>query len=446
LSSRGDGRAAETSLSSWTAATDAAAEQAARLVGAVSMICALRGNPKLRELLRAAAGVEVNDSILVEKAGASTCLLLDSNSLVVALREKPAGLPSVNLMDLISESGPRSEALSAALKAGSVSKLADTVVHALYASALPDRETMGKVLEWAPVIEHEAYGAGTAVVALLDEMRPQVLAALATPHDTSIFRYWRLAHTLANLTMLAADRGARPWLSHMADQFVWADWTPTFALVRERSVWLAACAARSAATFGEPVVEKYLSALRNARHPVRAFDALFGLTAIGIAESSATKSIRGELHSLRKAIDEGTSFKGDHIRAAYDDAMATLAGARAHEQTAVLESVGLKWRSKSAHGLATRGALRRDPLRFYTGGRALGFAILRTVFETAPKDFYPLVNIEETQRLGTPRDAVRAVQQAWSAAALRVAPKLPSEGAGPPYMLWRGSLSRASRG
>jgi hypothetical protein len=275
---------------------------------------------------------------------------------------------------------------------------------------------MGKMLEWAPVIEHEAYGAGFAAMTLLDEMRPQVLASLATTHDAIIFRYWRLVHSLANLTMVAADRGARPWLSHMADEFVWADWTPTYPLVRERSVWLAACAARSAAAFGEPVIEKYLSALRNARHPVKVFDALFGLVAIGIAEGGAAKSIRGELRSLWKAIDEEASFHGDHIRAAYEDAIVTLAGESFSEQRSVLESVGLKWRSKSEHGLATRGALRRDPVRFYTGGHTLGFAILRTVFETAPRDFYPLGHIAETQRLGTTRDAVRAVQQAWNAA------------------------------
>jgi hypothetical protein len=37
----------------------------------------------------------------------------------------------------------------------------------------------------------------------------------------------------------------------MADQFVWEQWTPTFALVRERTIWLAARAARLAAAFGE---------------------------------------------------------------------------------------------------------------------------------------------------------------------------------------------------
>lgn len=57
------------------------------------------------------------------------------------------------------------------------------------------------------------------------------------------------------LALVASSNEARPWLADMANSFVWENWTPSFVLLRERTFWLAAIAARSAAAFGESVVE-----------------------------------------------------------------------------------------------------------------------------------------------------------------------------------------------
>jgi ferredoxin-NADP reductase len=79
--------------------------------------------------------------------------------------------------------------------------------------------------------------------------------------ETVLEKYYALIHTVAHLTLLCSGSGATPWLSDMAKSFTWTNWTPTFPLVRERTVWLAAAAARSAIAFGAEVVDRYAGAL-----------------------------------------------------------------------------------------------------------------------------------------------------------------------------------------
>lgn len=400
-----------------TAAAEAAADWAGRLMGTLSTICAIRDDPQLRDVLRAAVGADGGGRFAIEEPGVPTWLMVDG-PLVAALREKPVGLPCAGMAQLFDGVGPVSNALVEAVDRTSAFTTAADLMRSLYSPTLPDRGTMRLMLGWAPIIEQQAYAAGAALYASIDELRPRVIAAIGAgevPRESSILRYWWQMHALANLTIISADLRAQPWLTDMAEQFVWTNWTPTFPLVRERSAWLAACAARSAAAFGEPVVGKYLAALNKTSDPFKVFDALFGLVAIGIGKPAAAKPILAELHVQRRAIDGDISAHADIVRMTYDDAIATLSGERTREQTETLEAAGLKWRPKSPHGLATRNTLRRDPAQFYSGGRLLGFAMLPTVFETPLENFYPVADVAKAQQLLTMRDAVEVVKQAWVA-------------------------------
>jgi hypothetical protein len=306
--------------------------------------------------------------------------------------------------------------LRSALARTSVSAEASALIGSLYAPEVPDRQTMRAALEWAPALEQSAYAAGAALSSSLDELRPQVIAAVDTdgrPNDSRILNYWLQVHALANLTLVAADLRAQPWLVEMAHQFEWTNWTPTFPLVRERTVWLAACAARSAAAFGEPVAPRYIAVLEATSDPFKAFDALFGLVAIGIARSSATQTILAELRLQRRTLDRRLLAYGEIVRLAYDDAIATLVGNRMRDQRAVLEFAGIKWRSQSPYGLATRNALRQDPARYSADGHFLGFAMLPAVLGTPMDNFYPEADARKSLRQLTMPDAVKVVRRAW---------------------------------
>jgi hypothetical protein len=392
-----------------------AAAQAGQLMSTLSTAWAVRADPQLQSVLRTVAGAEAGGPFAVGQPGRQPWLRVEGGN-VAALRERPEGLPFADMAALLDAGGLVAETLRSALARTSVSAEASELIGSLYAPELPDRRTMRTALEWAPALEQGAYAAGAALCASLDELRPQVLAAVVAaerPSDSRILSYWWQTHALANLTLVAADQRAQPWLADMAYHFEWTNWTPTFPLVRERSVWLAACAARSAAAFGERVAARYLAVLETTNDPFKVFDSLFGLVAIGIARSAAAQTILAEMRLRRRALDGRPLAYGEIVRLAYDDAIATLAGDRVHEQRAVLEFAGIKWRPNSPHGLATRKALRQDPARYSTDGHFLGFAMLPTVLETPLDKFHPEADTRKSLRQLTMLDAVEVVRRAW---------------------------------
>jgi len=168
---------------------------------------------------------------------------------------------------------------------------------------MPSREQYTVLRHWSPLLEQLAYKSGARLSILLDLLRPEIkenLTADAEKAHPQLYLYWSALHVMANLILLASDAECRPWLDEMASRLSWAMWTPTFPLLRERTVWLAACAARSAVAFGEPVIGQYLATLSKAAHPMKAFDALFGLVAIALGREVAADSILSEIDLCNK--------------------------------------------------------------------------------------------------------------------------------------------------
>lgn len=121
-------------------------------------------------------------------------------------------------------------------------------------------------------------------------------------NEARLAQYWMAMHAMGNTMLLSSAPEANPWLSDLAKRIQRVSWTPTFPLLRERTLWLAACAARSAIAFGIDVVEKYLRVVSHATHPVRVFDALYGLSAIALEDADAARSVLAELRSLKGAL------------------------------------------------------------------------------------------------------------------------------------------------
>lgn len=156
-----------------------------------------------------------------------------------------------------------------------------------------DRTNFKKLLEWSAIIEGPAYGIATRITAALDELRPEVRAASAGHVDSGgrlVLAYYKLLETLERATLIATEPGS-PWLIEMAASFTWEVWTPSFSLVRERTVWSMLIGARAASRFGSAMIDGYLEALLRAEHNIMRIDAIVGLTAIGIREPDQRNSI-----------------------------------------------------------------------------------------------------------------------------------------------------------
>jgi hypothetical protein len=164
-----------------------------------------------------------------------------------------------------------------------------------------DRWDYAQLAKWAPLSEVTAYDVAGRIAMSLDRMRRTVhdACALSRPDaDELVIGYRTFVETLARTTLFATDAGA-PWLAEVALAFEWSKWTPSFPLIRERDLRSAAIGARAASRFGPTVVERYLNALRRARHPLFALDAIIGLTAIGLRNP-------GEREALLKVAGKGS--------------------------------------------------------------------------------------------------------------------------------------------
>jgi hypothetical protein len=172
----------------------------------------------------------------------------------------------------------------------------------------------GRLIEWFPVLEHLAYRRATRIGSLVDAIRYNIVESKVKDlkeSEARLAQYWVAMHAMANTILLSSAPEANPWLSDMVKEIQWILWTPTFPLLRERTLWLAASAARSAIAFGHDVVEKYLRLVSHATHPVKVFDALYGLSAIALADVDAARTVLAELRSLKKRVEAPISQAPD---------------------------------------------------------------------------------------------------------------------------------------
>src|SRR5260370_20516288 len=144
---------------------------------------------------------------------------------------------------------------------------------------MPSREQHAVLRQWSPLLEQMAYKSSARILNLLDALRPEIiqhLTAGAQGAEPGLSVYWSGVHIVAYLTLLASEPEAQPWLSDMASQFRWTMWTPTFPLLRERTVWLAASSPPPPGPFGQPVISPIFPAASQSEQPVKAFGAVVG--------------------------------------------------------------------------------------------------------------------------------------------------------------------------
>ena len=250
---------------------------------------------------------------------------------------------------------------------------------------------------------------------LVDRLRRRLLTTPLpdTDRDGMLFDYWITLHTMGHLLTIASSPAARHWLAEMASSFTWKEWTPSFVLSRERTLWLMAIAAKSAVACGEPVVDRYLSKLSRSDHPVKSFDALLGLVSIGLDRPDIARAVVTEIEAVG-AFGFDDPSRSDFVGLMLNCAIETLREPQASEK------LFDRWTrnaatSKLGHPkLLGLDALRLDPTEITPEGRLLGLIALPSIIRSPLGEYYPRQS--NPALLVRPRDISLIIERAWAAA------------------------------
>ena len=374
---------------------------------------------QVQSRLRDIAGVVDRRPFLVGHSQPRVWFEVAGRAVTRVHRHQVDGLPSIDLDHALMVDPVLAQAFQQAVRRpktkSAVSQLLDPI---LGFGSLPTREEFASLQPWTPLIEQLAYRSGTRLMTFLDTFRPQILrfssaAWLPSEAHQSLTTYWTGMHTMANLIFLASEPEAGLWLSALANEFQWQAWTPTFPLLRERTVWLAGSAARSAAAFGPIVVDKYLRTLATASDPIKVFDALFGLATIALTHPSATGSIVAEIKSLRNSLDRRTVSHPEYFHRAYRDALEVMETGGKSVDHFNADCHALGWQPHSGQGLATGAALRADPIAVGPSGRFLGFAVLPAILVTKPAEHYPRASSPDDDVIVFESEVAQIISRAW---------------------------------
>lgn len=284
-------------------------------------------------------------------------------------------------------------------------------------TSLPTRQAFESVARWAPLIAKPAYRMATRSISMLDTLRDDALRATPGPTDpkpTALSIYYGVLLTSAHLILLASPPGGQPWMADMARTFTWVNWTPSFSLLRERTLWLAAASIRAAAAFGPGVIDPYVEKLSRGGHPVSLCDALAGLVAVAC-------SYERSFDVISKQIDEA------HDAALYREdpyLPLTLSAFHSAKEALRLKASGLGtppslerlsgWTAGAQSGFATPEAFRLDPLDTSDTGEMVGFLAIPTVLHAPLANHYPARIRSPARLLPVGHEQVEILHNAWS--------------------------------
>jgi len=402
-------------------AAEAAGADVARLIATVSLALAAEADVGLRETLRQSSNCPPDQALILQLPAVPAALEIGPGPLLRPLRGSgPSGASRLEVL-LSADSELRGRVAEACARTEPSARALLTSF--FLPGSLPSRPTFEAVCRWAPLIEAPAYRFAARASSTLDAWRSAALSAAAKaalPPESVVSLYYPLVHSAAHLTLISSDLGAGDWLADMARSFEWINWTPTFPLLRERTVWLAAAAAKSAAAFGPAVVERYLRVLAEGRHAYKVFDALFGLASIALAHDRV-------LAPITKAIAAAQDPSISRITAGAEQApwmfRSALGVLRRWEDDRSADPVALRqlgWDAGASVGLATRQALRLDPSAIDARGQVLGFGALPAIMQARPAEHYPRRSPQRSDLLPGHHELAGLLTRAWGAA-----PKVP---------------------
>jgi hypothetical protein len=387
----------------------------ARLAFAITVEQDVRLHSRLRKFAR----VRASDSLMVSLPESDAWLRIDTGSPPTVHRAPIPGLVQVDLDAAANQDGAlRTDLMTATHRTNATSQALQLLRPLFDGEQVPNREQVGILAKWALTIDRVAYRFCAHTTNLLDGLRPALVVGLNQhdgPPEKRLIEYWHFAHTMGHVMLLASPRDAQPWLTGLANSFEWVNWTPTFALLRERTLWLSAVAARCAVAFGEGTIDKYLATFSRAAHPLKSFDALYGLLAIALDQESTAAHVITEIQRIRR----GPSYRGAPFEALIETMTATVltvlrdpAAARARFDQ--MGGRGMDPQSRATEGFLTPAALCQDPTEILSSGEMLGLLALATFVGAPAPTYYPLSSTPTPGVPPSPPEIATVMARAWA--------------------------------
>lgn len=386
----------------------------AEILAILSMALAIEADADLRMALRQAAGRPPGQALVLQQPRTSGALEIGPDDALRPLRTwETAGTPHV---ETLVAKDPRLgvRIAEACLKAEPAAQALFTGF--LVPGALPSRAAFEAVNRWSLLIDQPAYRFVARACATLDEWRTTARAEAANgvPPPASVLAYSSaLSHTMGHLSLLSSDLGAAEWLTDMAMSFEWTNWTPSFVLLRERTLWLAAAAAKSAAAFGPGVVDRYLRIATETHHAYKLFDALFGLASIAMAHDEVLEPITEAIAAAQEASVTRITAGAEQAPWIFRSALDLLRRWPHDRGTDPVALRQLRWDLGVSPGLATRQAFRRDPSDIDARGHVLGFDVLPAILQASPGEHYPRRSAEPSPLLPQRHELADLFTRAW---------------------------------
>jgi hypothetical protein len=392
------------------------------MVTRLAFCLAVERDPELQRAMRRVADCAESAPLYVMPSPSRAWLLLEENRPVRLVDDVPDGVRRLAMNELEAGHDLWREVFAATARVRADERAWKLLSPIFNAGASPTSNQIAKLLKWAPVLELLAYQCFTTASMLVDRVRRRLLTVPLSDTDREgmLVDYWTTLHTMGHLLTIASSPAARPWLAEMASAFTWREWTPSFVLSRERTLWLMAAAAKSAVAFGEPVLDRYLSKLSSSDHPIKGFDALLGLVAIGLDRPDIASAVVAEIEAIGASKVEDRSRRG-FIGPMLNSAIETLREPQAAEKL-FKRSTRDAATSKLAHPkLLGLDALRLDSTEITPEGRLLGLIALPSIIRLPLGEYYPR---QSNSLLIRPRDISLILERAWAAASSDYGPRI----------------------
>lgn len=345
----------------------------------------LEGDHAIQDRLRP----DERERFCVQLEGRETWIEIGGRRAAKSHRMRPEHLAEAILPAADARDPRLTEELNAAAgRTVAYKRSAEMLGSAISLTVMPGRQAIDAILRWAPTLETAAYSAGASIMTLLDHDRPMLFADAPKGERTARSirrRYWAKVNLMGRLTLLSTPAAARNWLGEMANSFDWIAWTPSWPLLRERSLWLAAIGGRAAASFGSAVVDPYFETMRRDRRPMKTLDALFGLTAVALGAPSERKAILIEMKNSLPSLRASELLGLPMIELAAAQAL----DAMRDPETALQRSIAALGLLGVRQGLFAPNIVRSDGAKPEALIGHLAFAVLPYALSASPTDFFP---------------------------------------------------------